>query len=143
MLCWKKSSDRSGLPVDNKASHNAMVFCPLQSQCPSVQGGESAAAGKRLHFNYGAGCSGAAAGVSIINDKGSSNIHIDQVPPPTIALTITTQGTLAIFITFEWINTKAGNASSRSLKFHNHRGGHPSIIIFCVCIPISRLLTMG
>ena len=92
-----------------------MVFCPLQSQC-AVQGGESsAAAGERLHFNYGAGCSGAAAGDSIINDKGSSNIHIDQV-----ALTITTQETLAIFITFEWINTRAGNESSRSLKFHNH-----------------------
>ena len=87
--------------MDNKASHNAMVFCPLQSQC-AVQGVESAAAGERLHFNYGAGCRrGAAAGVSIINDKGSSNIHIDQVPPPTIALTITTQGTLAIFIPFE------------------------------------------
>ena len=104
----------------------------------AVQGGESAAAGERLHFNYGAGCSGAAAGVSIINDKGSSNIHIDQV-----ALTITTQETLAIFITFEWINTRAGNESSRSLNFHNHQGGQLSIIIFCVCIPISRLLTMG
>ena len=114
-----------------------MVFCPLQSQC-AVQGGESSAAGERLHFNYGAGCRrGAAAGDSIINDKGSSNIHIDQV-----ALTITTQETLAIFITFEWINTRAGNESSRSLKFHNHRGGHPSIIIFCVCIPILRLLAM-
>ena len=56
-----------------------MVFCPLQSQC-AVQGGESAAAaGERLHFNYGAGCSGAVAGDRIINDKGSSNIHIDQV----------------------------------------------------------------
>ena len=94
----EKSSGRSGSPIVNKVPQNG--FLPIAVPvCSAVQGGESAA-GERLHFNYGAGCSGAAAGVSIINDKGSSNIHIDQV-----ALTITTQGTLAIFIPFEWINT--------------------------------------
>ena len=90
--CWKKSSGRSGSPIVNKVPHNG--FLPIAVPvCSAVQGGESAAAaGERLHFNYGAGCRrGAAAGDSIINDKGSSNIHIDQV-----ALTITTQGTPAI-----------------------------------------------
>ena len=65
----------------NKAPQNG--FLPIAVPvCTAVQGRESAAAGERLHFNYGAGCRrGAAAGVSIINDKGSSNIHIDQVQP--------------------------------------------------------------
>ena len=48
--------------MDNKVPHNG--FLPIAVPvCSAVQGGESsAAAGERLHFNYGAGCRCGAAG---------------------------------------------------------------------------------
>ena len=90
--------------MDNKVPDNG--FLPIAVPvCSAVQDGESAAAaGERLHFNYGAGCRCGAAGPGIA-------LLMTRVPViftlirSTIARQITTQGTLSIFITFEYLNS--------------------------------------
>ena len=92
--------------MDNKVPDNG--FLPIAVPvCSAVQDGESAAAaGERLHFNYGAGCRCGAAG-----PRPGIALLMTRVPViftlirSTIARQITTQGTLSIFITFEYLNS--------------------------------------